>query len=379
MDFVFCHQKPLIKLRIMLYHKSLFFVLAILFSIALNAQTSFWVGTYTKDKSKGIYQYSIDKNGKLSFIQLAATIPNPSFIAFSDNGRFLVSVREIANDNNSGEIQLYRVDKNNQLNPINNVSSGGAHPCFVDIKDNHVVAANYTGGNIGLIQFNGKQLSQPTDVAQHKGSGPNKSRQEKPHAHSAFFAPKSDLVFAVDLGIDAVKVYRTNKNKLQSYAEIKMAPGAGPRHLDFHPKADFIYVVNELSSSVSVVKHSNYSNFEIIQTTSTLPANFKAENTCADIHVSSDGRFLYASNRGDDSIALFEILKNGKLKAIGHESTRGKTPRNFSLSPDEKFLLVANQNTNNIVSFKRDRKTGQLTFVDEVKAPIPVCIRFKRR
>jgi 6-phosphogluconolactonase len=187
----------------------------------------------------------------------------------------------------------------------------------------------------------------------------------------------------VDLGTNQLWFSRIDPTENKFVPEqpntFSLEPGAGPRHLAFHPGNPWIYVINELSSSVSLVmQNPGTQAYEILQNLSTLPEGFLGENTCADIHISPDGNFLYASNRGDDSIAIFAVDgQSGTLRALGHESVRGKTPRNFSLSPDGQFLLVANQNTNNLVSFQRDKQTGLLTYVDEITAPTPVCILFE--
>jgi 6-phosphogluconolactonase len=245
--------------------------------------------------------------------------------------------------------------------------------------EGYVVVANYSGGNMGLLQIGADgRLSGLLDVQQHVGSGPH-PRQEGPHAHSGWFRGDGDVI-SVDLGTNQLWISEIDPetNRFQPVDTLSMEPGAGPRHLDMHPEKPWIYVVNELSSSVSLIREdSETRELGISQTLTTLPKGFSGQNTCADIHISPDGNFLYASNRGHNSIAIFSIdPQTGNLSALEHEPTRGETPRNFSLSPDGKFLLVANQNTNNIVSFKRDGETGLLTFQDEIAAPTPVCILF---
>ncbi len=347
----------------------------------------FFVGTYTDGGSEGIYSFSLDPvSGKLTDHGLAAKTNNPSFLALTSNGKFLLAVHETKDGNGStmGYIESFAVIKEkNSLTSLSKVLSGGAHPCYVSVnKAGYVLAANYTGGNVALFRLDKKgKLSGVLDVQQHYGNGPIKSRQSEPHVHSAFFEPVSQRIFVPDLGIDQVSAYQLDgkNSKLVKAASpsINMTPGSGPRHLAFHPAIKVLYVVNELASSVSVIGLNNDGSFTTIETVSALPVGYDQPNTCADIHISKDGRFVYASNRGFNSIVIFSVNpKNGALTQIAQESTRGETPRNFTLSPHEDFLLVANQTTQNIVAFRRDVNTGLLQFTDQIKAFKPVCLLF---
>lgn len=342
---------------------------------------SFFVGTYTKAESKGIYKYSLHKDGKLRRIGLAAISDNPSFLAMSYDRKFLVAVSEINNADRAGTVESFLI-KGDSLTFINRSPSGGAGPCFVTVNETgFVLAANYSGGNVGLLRLNEKgKLSGLLDIQQHTGSGTT-DRQQAPHAHSAWFDPQDNGIISVDLGtnelwlsnIDTVLqiLLPADPNKLS------MAPGAGPRHLVFHPNGKWIYVVNELDCTVTLLHKTGNGIYAIHATVSTLPAGYTKPNTCADIHISSDGKFVYASNRGHNSIAIFDVNDgDGTLNPVGHESTRGNGPRNFSLSPDDNYLLAANQQTDNIVSFQRDKTTGLLKYVDQIEAPTPVCILF---
>ena len=348
----------------------------------------FFVGTYTEGGSEGIYSFSLDPvTGQLKDHGLAAKTNNPSFLALTSNGKFLLSVHETKGENGStmGYIESFAVNKEvDHVTSIGKVSSGGAHPCYVSVNQNgYVLAANYTGGNVALLRINDAgKLSNTLNIQQHYGSGPNKARQADPHVHSAFFEPGSDRIFVADLGIDQVSVYKIDNlgSTLIKAAvpAINMTPGSGPRHLAFHPTMKVLYVVNELACSVSVVEMNKDGSFTAVETVSALPQGYDKPNTCADIHISKDGRFLYASNRGYNSIAIFSVdPNNGKIVQIGQELTRGDGPRNFTLSPDEDYLLVANQNTQDIVSFRRDLKTGKLQFADQIKAFKPVCLLFR--
>lgn len=349
----------------------------------------FFVGTYTQGGSEGIYSFSLDPvTGKLKDQGLAAKTTNPSFITLTADGKFLLAVHETHGEEGSpmGYVESFAVKKdNNQLTAIGKVSSGGADPCYVSVNQNgYVLAANYSGGNVALFKLDKSgKLSDTLDVQQHHGSGTDKVRQAGPHVHSAFFEPGSDRIFVADLGIDQVSIYKIDNsiNKLINapVPALIMAPGSGPRHLAFHPTLKVVYVVNEISSSVSVVDLNKDGSFTTLERVSALPSGYDKPNTCADIHISKDGRFLYASNRGLNSIAIFSVdPKNGKLIQIGQEPSRGDGPRNFTLSPDENYLLVANQNTQDIVSFRRDSKTGKLQFADQVKAFKPVCLLFRK-
>lgn len=348
---------------------------------------SFYIGTYTKGSSEGIYRCNLDtETGKLSDLRLAVKSDNSSFLALTKDRKYLLAVNETIDpkDNNMGHIESFSVSKEgDQLTLVNKVSSGGAEPCYVSVNDEgYVLAANYTGGNAALFKLGDKgKLGAASDIQQHHGSGPNKECQEGPHVHSAVFEAGTDRIFVADLGTDAIYVYHLDKNKSQlvpsAIPQIRLNPGSGPRHLAFHPKKKILYVVTELSNSVNVISLNMDGSYTLAQTIPAIPHNYDKSNYCADIHISNDGRFLYVSNRGLNSIAVFEIdQENGKLLLIAQEPTKGDFPRNFTLTPDDKYLLVANQTTQNIVTFKRDKDTGKLTYTDQIQAHTPVCLLF---
>ncbi|MCK4562025.1 MAG: lactonase family protein [Flavobacteriaceae bacterium] len=341
----------------------------------------FYVGTYTKGDSQGIYKYTLQKDGIIKKVGLAAKSNNPSFLTWSYDKKFLLAVNEINSEDGNGTVESFLMD-NDSLIRINKSSSGGAHPCFVATnKSGFVLTANYSSGNIGLLRLNNEgELSNLLDVQQHTGKGID-DRQNSPHAHSAWFDFDDDNIISIDLGSNELWFSQldTLQQKLiaSTPAKMPMSPGAGPRHLTFHPNKKWVYVVNELDCTISLLQKNTAGKYEKNNTVSTLPLDYKEPNTCADIHTSSDGKFVYASNRGHNSIAIFEVNNlDGSLKLIGHESTKGDSPRNFSLSPNGDFLLVANQLTNNIVSLKRDKNTGLLEFVHQIEAPTPVCVLF---
>jgi len=242
--------------------------------------------------------------------------------------------------------------------------------------------ANYTGGNVGLLKLgkNGK-LSDLLDVEQHEGKGTT-DRQEGPHAHSAWFEPDGSGIISADLGTNELWFSEIEKNSQRliprNPQKLAMASGAGPRHLAFHPTQQWIYVLNELDNTITLLEKSEISEYIKGPSVSTLPPEFDQFSKSAHIVISADGKFIYASNRGHNSIAIFEVNPdNGQLSLLGFEPILGDEPRHFALSPDEEFLVVANQNSNNLVSFKRDKSTGLLKFVGEAEVPDPVCVLFK--
>jgi len=347
-----------------------------------HSRQLFFVGTYTNGDSEGIYTFAINRGGKMKSLGLAAKTDNPSFLALSADTNFLISVGETNKNKGMGTVESYKI-RGKKLKIKDTKPSGGAHPCFVTIDDNEdVLVANYTGGNVGLLKLkkNGK-LSELLDVEQHEGKGTT-DRQEGPHAHSAWFEPDGSGIISADLGTNELWFSEIEKGSQKliprSPQKIAMAPGAGPRHLAFHPNKKWIYVLNELDNTITFLEKTIQGEYNVGASISTIPADFDQFSKSAHIVISSDGKFVYASNRGHNSIAMYEVNPDdGQLSLLGFESTHGDGPRHFALSPGENFLVVANQNSNNLVSFKRDSKTGMLSFVAETEAPNPVCVLFK--
>ncbi len=376
--------------------KFVLFSVVILMALKLDAQSltnksntlHFYVGTYTDGGSEGIYRFGLDViSGKLHSNGLSVLSENPSFLASSMDGKYLLAVRETKDEknNSSGYIELFNVDHSGNLTSVNKVSSGGAHPCHVAVnEEGAVIASNYSEGNVTLMRIEPTgELSEVRSSDQHTGKGPVADRQEKPHVHSALFEPGGKRIFVADLGIDQIKVYTIDKAsftlKPNKFSEIRMAPGSGPRHMAIHPNGKLLFIANELSNKVAVVQLMENGGFKILENVSTLPPDFSKPNTSADIHLSPDGNFLYVSNRGMNSIAIFSVAeKEGKIKLVAHEDTKGEMPRNFTLTPDGSFLLVANQNSDNIVAFRRNKETGLLTFTDQINASKPVCLLFTK-
>jgi 6-phosphogluconolactonase len=349
-----------------------------------------YVGTYTEKDSKGIYAYRFDAaSTKLTPLGLAAETTNPSFLAIDPSGRFLYAVNEVQNYKgaSSGAVSSFGIDQQNaKLSPLNEVPSRGADPCYItfDKTGKFALIANYTGGSVAVfpVRPNG-DIGESSAFVQHTGSSINKERQAGPHAHWIETTPDNRFAIAVDLGLDKLLVYRFDATKGSltpndpPYASLD--PGAGPRHLAFHPNGKLAYVVNELQSTITAFTYDpSRGTLQKLNTVSTLPKNFTGVNDTAEIHVHPSGKFLYASNRGHDSIALFSIDgRTGALTLVDHFPTQGKTPRDFDIDPTGKFLFVANQGTNNIVVFRIDLNNGKLTPTGQIlQVPSPVCLKF---
>jgi 6-phosphogluconolactonase len=346
-----------------------------------------YVGTYTNGKSEGIYVYRMTPDsGELKHAVTVKGVSNPSFLAIDPKRRYLYAANESAEfaGKKGGGVTAFAIDrKTGDLRKINERNSPGV-PCYVSVHPSgkFVMAANYGGGNIVIYPVGaGGSIGEPTDVAQHEGKGGDPKRQDKPHAHCIIPDAAGRFVFAPDLGIDKVMIYRVDlkKGKFVPNGFFATKAGAGPRHLVFHPSGKFAYVISELDSTVTALAYdAAIGALSELQTVSALPPGFSGTSYCADIHVHPSGKFLYGSNRGHDSIVAFAIDQNtGKLNLIAHESTQGKWPRNFVINPTGEFLLVANQNTHNVVSFRIDQQTGKLTATGQTtEIPSPVCLKF---
>jgi 6-phosphogluconolactonase len=355
-----------------------------------------FVGTYTeKQQSKGVYAYRFDPaSAELAPLGLAAETTNPSFLAIDPTRHFLYAVNEIQKykDASSGGVSAFAVASEKGSGPtgklqlLNEVASRGADPCYIafDKTGKYALVANYTGGSIAVfpVQPDG-HIGDASAFVQHVGSSVNHERQEGPHAHWIETTPDNRFAIAVDLGLDKLLVYRFDEKKGTLAANdppyAKLDPGAGPRHLAFSPNGKFAYVVNELQSTITAFAYDGRKGeLQKLKTVSTLPKDFSGNNDTAEIKVHPSGKFLFASNRGHDTIALFSIdSKTGALTLVDHFPTQGKTPRNFEIDPSGKFLFVANQETNNIVVFQITPSTGRLTATKQtVEVPAPVCLKF---
>ncbi|HXF63057.1 MAG TPA: lactonase family protein [Caldilineaceae bacterium] len=355
-----------------------------------------YIGTYTRrdpystGKGDGIYLYRLDLlSGALTFAGKATETVNPSFLAFDPERRYLYCVNEVdGRDGKSmGAVSAFAMDPaSGKLALINQQSTQGTSPCHlvVDATRRYVLVANYGSGSVCVLPIlESGGLGPIVDFVQHEGSSINPQRQQSPHPHSVNLNRNNRLVYVPDLGLDKIMIYELDgaRGKLTPYHEQPWArtkSGAGPRHLDFHPNQPFVYVVNELDSTVTVFAlDQERGTLKEVQTVSALPADFSGKSTGADIHVHPSGRFLYSSNRGHDSIAIFGVDESsGRLTPIGHTPSGGRTPRNFAIDPTGAYLLAANQQSDSVVIFRIDAKSGRLTPTEqEIQAPTPVCIK----
>jgi 6-phosphogluconolactonase len=372
------------------------FVLASIFATATPPENHrsylMYVGTYTLEgsESKGVYAYRFNpETNELTSLGLAAESVNPSFLAVHPNHRFLYAVSEVGNykGKNNGGVSAFVIDSaTGKLKLLNEVPSKGADPCYitVDKTGKYVLVANYTGGSVAVfpIQEDGR-LGEASAFVQHTGHGTNPKRQEAPHAHSIDLSPDNRFAIVDDLGLDETLVYKLDSAKGSLTPDnppfAKADSGAGPRHFAFHPGGEFAYVVNEMASTVSVFNYDAAGGvLHPLQTISTLPKGFTGENTDAEIEVHPSGKFLYASNRGADSIAVYSIDSHtGRLTLVEFTPTKGETPRNFEIAPGGKFLFAANEKSDNIVVLRINLQTGRLTPAGKVlDVAQPVCVKF---
>ena len=347
-----------------------------------------YVGTYTSGKSEAIYLYHFNlANGSLMRAGVTRGVSNPSYLTLDRARRFLYAVEETEEfeGEKSGAVSAFALDgREGQLRFVNRQASKGGAPCYInaDSTGRFVLVANYLGGNVAVLPVLKGGLGKATDVEQDSGSGPNRERQEGPHAHCVVLDPSNRHAYACDLGTDKVMIYNfdARRGTLTPGARpsVSLKPGAGPRHLTFDRAGRRVYVLNELDSTVTAFARTRTTGaLRELKTYPMLPADFKGENTGADIHLTPDGRFLYCSNRGHDHIAAFRVnARTGLLTPAGHTPTGGKTPRNFAVDPTGSFLLVANQHSDSIVTFRIDLSTGALEATGHTtEVPSPVCLK----
>lgn len=343
-----------------------------------------YVGTYTKDKSKGIYAYHFDAaTGDLKELGLAAAVDNPSFVTIHPNGKNLYAVGE-----RTSAVTSFTIDKvSGKLTKLNDVPAGGGGPCHlvVDKTGKTLLVANYGTGSVASFPITADGSLKPAaTVEQHKGSSVDKQRQGGPHAHSVNLSNDNRFLVVGDLGLDQVMVYKLNAANSTIIANdppfAKVAPGSGPRHFNFHPSGKYGYVINEMALTVTAFQwEGKRGALKEIQTISTLPADADRKGaSTAEVLVHPSGKWLYGSNRGHNTIALFNINQtDGKLTAVDHTSTQGKIPRNFRIDPTGNYLFAGNQNTDNMVLFRIDQTNGKLTPMGkQVEVGAPVSIRF---
>lgn len=351
-----------------------------------NPKEIMYVGTYSTRDSKGIYVFDFDRaTGKLKALQTVTEGKSPNFLALHPNGKLLYAIYSegtLANNSAGGSVMSFRIDpETGYLTKLNEQSSEGRGPAHlsIDPKGKFAFVSNYGGGNLSIypIQKDGS-LGKASDFVQHEGGSTHPTRQKAPHVHSATPSLDGKFVYVSDLGTDKVMIYEvTKEGKLKSAGFASSTPSSGPRHFAIHPNGKFGFSAEELSSTVaSYAINTSTGALNPLERVNMLPANFSETNSAADIHVSPDGNYLYASNRGHESLVIFSIdQKSGKLTLVGHESTKGKHPRNFYVDKKGDFVFVANMNTDNVVLYKRDVASGKLTPTgEELSIPAPVSI-----
>jgi 6-phosphogluconolactonase len=351
-----------------------------------------YIGTYTgqNTSSKGIYAFRFDDtSGTLTPLGVQAETPSPSFLTFGKGGGVLYAVNELSkfNGESAGSVSSFAVNATNgSLTPLNVESSRGADPCFLqcDATGRFLALANYTGGTFAIfpVAANGR-LGPAATVTGGHGSGPDAARQKGPHAHQVVFDPSNRYLLEVDLGIDQVLVYRfdqaTGRVTPNDPPSVHLAPASGPRHLVFAPDGRHVFVIAEMASTITTLSWDGAKGvLRPLGTVSTLPAGYKGQSSTAEIAIHPNGRFLYGSNRGHDSIAVFAVDAAGTLTLVEHEPTRGRSPRHFTLDPSGRWLIAANQNSNTLAVFAVDQQTGALSPSGPLaEVPSPVCVLFK--
>jgi len=373
---------------------SVFFSAVILMTVnSTSAQEAkkarVFIGTYTDGDSQGIYRSELDlATGALSPVELAAELENPSFLAFSPKRDFLYSVCETEEFHGAsgGGVAAFKLAPDGTLTKLNEQPTAGGAPCHLitDLKGNTLFAANYSGGSVAVVPIKPDgSLDLPLPIIQHQGSSANPDRQQSPHAHSVNIDESNRILVVADLGLDKLMLYRYSPQfgsvvPHDPQPSVDLAPGAGPRHFTFHPDGKHAYVINELDSTItSLVFDGIQGTFRKTDTVSTLPEGDFPGNSTADIHIHPSGKWLYGSNRGHDSIAMFAVERGtGKLTPLGHQKTGGKTPRNFAIDPTGTFLLAENQDSDFIRVFKINQDTGKLEATGhDLKVPKPVCVQ----
>lgn len=358
-------------------------------SLHVHAQKKYtlFVGTYTSGKSQGIYTYQFNRADASTTLVNTISSSNPSYLAIAPNKKYIYAVNENADSaNNGGGVTAFAIKKRGkQLIQLNQQPTNGNHPCYVttDITGKYLFVGNYNGGNLSIFNItkNGSLLPAIQTIA-HTGKSINKQRQEKAHVHATVISADNKYLLVPDLGMDKIMLYKFDaiKGVLSPTTDsfVPVQAGAGPRHIVFHPNQQYAYLTEELTGTIAAFKYTD-GKLKLMQTISTVAENFKGNFSVADIHISSDGKFLYASNRADaESIAMYAVnAETGILTNIGYQPCMGIKPRNFSISPDNNYLLVANQESSDIVIFKRNTTTGLLHDTGKrIDVPNPVCLKW---
>jgi 6-phosphogluconolactonase len=380
-------------------HRIFFLIISIIsimtpFSLRSQSPQDFlYVGTYTENGAAGIYVYQFDRNtGAVNLVETAGDLASPSYLTIHPNGRYLYSVNrgKVLQDKNWGSVSAFSIESGTgHLNHLNDQPVFGSEACYIstDSQGRLAFVANYSTGNVVVFPIkNNGTLGTISDARQHSGGSINLSRQKGPHAHCAYVSPDDKHLYVVDLGIDRIKTYEID------YLNIKLIPrpesdgltepGSGPRHITFDQEGKFAYVIEELASSIRVFQRDPGTGaLKPIQDIRTIPEDFTDTNYPADIHIDPTGKYLYGSNRGHDSLAIFRINeKNGTLEKAGYQSVSGKWPRNFLIDPKGEYVFVVNQNSDNLAIFKLDPSTGNLEKIsDNTSISKPVCVKILTR
>ncbi|MGN1400655.1 MAG: lactonase family protein [Bacillus sp. (in: firmicutes)] len=338
-----------------------------------------YIGTYTKGESKGIYSFTLDtERKKLGNIQLAAELENPTYVAVHPAGNKLYAVSK---HGDQGGVSSYDIGEGAELMLSGTQLTEGSSPCHISIdsQNRQLATAYYHRGTVEFYTVSDGKLSAVQSTVQHKGKGPNLKRQDKPHVHFSSFSPDERFLIAVDLGTDQIVTYTISDGHLEPAHSLTVKAGSGPRHLVFHPNGKYAYVMTELSNEVIFLAYDQKNGcFKEEQYVMAIPSDFTENSQGSAIHISNDGRFVYAGNRGHDTIAVFAVEpSSGKLSVVQHIHTGGSWPRDFVLDPSQAFLVASNQESHNLVLFGRDEQTGLLTKLEsEVEVPFPVCVKF---
>ncbi len=340
-----------------------------------------YIGTYTKGTSKGIYSFQLDpQSSTISEPTLVAELVDPGYLAISKDQKHLYSIYKA---DGKGAVASFTINQHTgELSLIGKSVSPNDSYCHISIDNDakSLVTTSYGGGFVESFSILENESVGPVQsTVHHAGKGPNPDRQEKAHAHFATFSPDEKFIAVVDLGIDQIITYRLENHRLQKVHNLQVTPGSGPRHLIFHPQQPFAYVIAELRPEVIVLQyHKDLGSFEMLQTIRSVPEDFVANNQGSAIHISSDGRYVYAGNRGHDSIAVFAVdERTGKLSLVQIISTEGHWPRDFSLDPTENFLVASNEDSGNLTLYKRNQQSGELTLLQAgIDVPYPICIKF---
>ncbi|MGM9927064.1 MAG: lactonase family protein [Bacillus sp. (in: firmicutes)] len=339
-----------------------------------------YIGTYTKGDSKGIYTFTLDtETATFSAPELAAQVENPTYICLNEEHQTLYTVAKMKEQ---GGVAAYRIhEQDGTLEFFYLQVTDGSSPCHisVDQANQHIVTAYYHRGIAEIHPIIDGELEPVSSLVQFQGHGPHKQRQEKSHAHFAGFTPDDKHVVIVDLGTDKITTYRIDHQHFQEVHVLSVKPGSGPRHITFHPNGRFAYVMTELSNEIIALAYDDQEGaFTEIQYISTIPNDFTENSQGSAIHISADGKFVYAGNRGHDSIAIFAVHEtSGLLTFVEHISTHGHWPRDFMFDPSEQYVVVANEESHNLVLFARNAETGHLTKCSaEAHVPYPVCVKF---